>query len=158
MTELLILGRTILAQGPLQKTTETISAPDGVFPKHVIEGWAIVEAELPDDFSCASYEWNSGPVRKPPIGKTEEQLREEFKARRTAAVASILVDVDGLQFDGDETSQGRMARAIIALNAAGVESTVWVLANNEPVSVSVEQLSRALVLAGLEQSRLWVEA
>jgi len=51
-----------------------------------------------------------------------------------------------------------MARAIIALNAAGVASTVWVLANNEPVSVTVEQLSRALVLAGLEQSRLWVEA
>lgn len=158
MTELLVLGSVILAHGPLEKTTDTISAPDGIFPKHVIGGWSIVEVELPADFSCATYEWRSGLVRKAPTGKSEDELREEFKARRAAAVAAIVVDVDGLEFDGDEVAQGRMARAILAMNAAATASTVWVLANNEPASVTVQQLSQALVLAGLEQSRLWVEA
>lgn len=81
-----------------------------------------------------------------------EKLRGEFKIRHTAAGTAIVIEVDGHKFDDDEVAQRRMARAILAMNAAGAASTVWVRANNEPTSVTVAQLSHALMLPGLEQS------
>lgn len=91
-------------------------------------------------------------------GPTPEQVRAAFKAARTAAVASIVVDVNGLPFDGDETSQTRMARAIVALQAAGQTETTWVLANNVPTEITLAQLQMALIKAGTEQTRLWMGA
>lgn len=72
-------------------------------------------------------------------------------------VDSIVVTTrSGKSFDGDETSQGRMARAIIALNAAGITETTWVLATNIPTLVTIQELTEALMLAGAEQTRIWV--
>lgn len=79
------------------------------------------------------------------------------KAARQVAVDSIKVTTQaGHTFDGDEVSQGRMARAILALDAAGQASTTWVLSNNTPTSVTRDDLQQALVLAGQEQTRLWL--
>lgn len=89
--------------------------------------------------------------------ETTEQARAAFKVRRAAAVDAIVVIVDNMKFDGDEESQGRMVRAIVALESAGVESTGWVLADNVPTLVTLAQLRQALVLSGAEQSRLWVD-
>lgn len=84
--------------------------------------------------------------------------RDEFKKLRTAAVDSIKVTVAGHIFDGDEISQGRMARAILGLQAAGEDATItWVLADNTMVDVTAAQLTEALTLAGLEQSRIWTD-
>lgn len=63
----------------------------------------------------------------------EEQEAQELaiaKRERAAKVAAITVEVDGMIFDGDEQAQSRMARAITAAETAGLESTVWVLADN----------------------------
>ncbi len=89
---------------------------------------------------------------------TEEELRAEFKAERAVAVAAILVTTStGSTFDGDEMSQGRMARAILGLQAAAPGSTVsWILADNSVVEVGIVELQEALMLAGAEQARLWV--
>lgn len=94
------------------------------------------------------------PVDQP----TERDLREQFKAARANAVSRITVTTQaGNTFDGDEISQGRMARAILALQAAGVGSvTPWVLADNTVIQANDAELLEALTLAGLEQSRLWV--
>jgi hypothetical protein len=100
--------------------------------------------------------WDGAQFSRAPI--SDAQLREEFKARRAAAVAAIVVTVDGMRFDGDEVSQSRMARAVVVMEPAGVEATDWVLHDNSKVSVTVAQLRQALALAGAEQTRLWVEA
>ncbi len=80
--------------------------------------------------------------------------RDAFKAGRQALVDNIKVTVGDKTFDGDETSQTRMARAIAVLLEG--ETVLWVLADNTPVMVTKEQLSEALRKAGEEQTRLWV--
>lgn len=85
--------------------------------------------------------------------------REQWKAQRAAAVSRIVVTTkDGNTFDGDEISQGRMARAILGLNTAGAGTTVaWVLADNTAIQVTALELLEALTLAGAEQAALWVK-
>lgn len=94
-----------------------------------------------------------------PTPPTEEELREQWKLERAALVAAITVEVDGMTFDGDEISQGRMARAIVSLQSLPDGETVqWVLSDNTVVDVTKELLSQALTLAGLRQTELWVQA
>lgn len=82
------------------------------------------------------------------------EARELFKQERAKAVAAIVVEVDGLLFDGDEVAQTRMARAALVMQEG--ETTTWVQANNIPAEVTKEQLIEAIRLAGAEQTRLWV--
>jgi hypothetical protein len=56
----------------------------------------------------------------------------------------------------DETSQDRMVRAIVALQATGTPSVVWVLADNSTVQATAAELAEALALAGAAQAALWV--
>lgn len=94
------------------------------------------------------------PLPIPP--KSEEQLRAEWKKERAAAVAAITVEVDGMLFQGDETSQTRIARSISVM---GDNETIrWVLADNTPLLVTKAQLREALRLAGIRQSELWVQS
>ena len=79
------------------------------------------------------------------------------KAARQQAVDSITVEVDGMVFDGDETSQGRMSRAIIVMQAASIPTISWVLHDSTVATVTVTQLTQALAAAGAEQARLWVQ-
>ena len=89
----------------------------------------------------------------------EHALREAFKLSRAAAVRAITVrTISGRCFDGDEISQGRMARAIIGLESAGEGATVrWVLHDNDAVDVGAPELREALALAGQAQADLWVQ-
>ena len=92
------------------------------------------------------------------LAPTAEQLRDAWKAQRAAAVAAITVTTStGKTFDGDEDSQTRMARAIVAMPAAGVEVMPWTLADNTVAQVTVAELAEALALAGAAQSALWVQ-
>lgn len=88
----------------------------------------------------------------------EEQEAQDFaiaKRERAAKVAAITVEVDGMVFDGDEQAQSRMARAITAAETAGLESTVWVLADNTVATVTKAQLQQALAKAMIAMSELW---
>lgn len=88
----------------------------------------------------------------------EEQEAQELaiaKRERAAKVAAITVEVDGMVFDGDEQAQSRMARAITAAETAGLESTVWVLADNTVATVMKAQLQQALAKAMIAMSELW---
>lgn len=87
--------------------------------------------------------------------KLKPILRERFKRERQALVDAITVEVEGMVFQGDEVSQGRMARAAVALNEG--ETVVWVLANNQAVQVNKAQLTEALRLAGAAQAAIWVQ-
>ena len=92
-----------------------------------------------------------------PEGIAEKTL-ENAKIARAEAVSRITVEVDGMVFDGDETAQDRMARAITMFNANNLPAdtvTPWVLADNTVAEVTVTQLSQALLLAGQAQTALW---
>ena len=74
------------------------------------------------------------------------------------AVANIKVTTSsGKTFDGDETSQTRMTRAILGLQATGTPTITWVLADNSVVQVSATELTEALSLAGAAQANVWVQ-
>lgn len=83
--------------------------------------------------------------------------RESKKKLRASAVEAITVTTAaGNTFDGDEMSQTRMARAIIALQATGTPTVTWVLADNSVIQASAVELSEALALAGAAQAAIWV--
>jgi hypothetical protein len=85
--------------------------------------------------------------------------REIAKAQRAAAVNALTVTTAaGHTYQGDETSQGRMARAIIALNTGRAPSVTWVLADNSVIQATAAELTEALVLAGQAQAAIWVIA
>lgn len=75
------------------------------------------------------------------------------KAQREDYVKRIVVEVDGMMFDGDEVSQDRMARSIIALDLG--EKVQWVLADNTIAQVTRAQLREALRKAGMAQTAIW---
>lgn len=88
----------------------------------------------------------------------EEVALSNAKAERAKAVAAITVEVDGMTFDGDETAQGRMARAITMFQASSLPedtTTAWVLADNTVAQVTVAQLAQALLMSGQKQTELW---
>lgn len=83
-----------------------------------------------------------------------EKSREAFKAQRQGAVDNIVVTTEaGNTFDGDETSQNRMTRALLRLPDG--QTIKWVLADNTEIQATKDELSEALYLAGEEQARLW---
>ncbi len=97
-----------------------------------------------------------GIIKIKSVQKTVEQLRDEAKAARTTAVNAIKVTTEaGNTFNGDEVSQGRIARAIIALQAEGSSTVTWVLADNTSIQASAAELSEALTLAVSAQAALW---
>lgn len=86
-----------------------------------------------------------------------QAAREQAKAQRQAAVDAIKVTTQaGNTFDGDEVSQTRMTRAVLAMQATGTPSVTWVLADNAVIQATTTELTEALALAGAEQARLWV--
>lgn len=92
---------------------------------------------------------------KPPVPPTVEGLIAAAKAERQVLVNAITVTtVSGKTFDGDEVAQGRMSRAINALDAG--ETTLWILANGVvDLNVTREELREALRLAGAAQTAVW---
>ena len=103
-----------------------------------------------------SYDGNTlTPPAEPP--KTPEQLREEAKAARAIAVNNIKVTTTaGNTFDGDETSQTSMSRAILVLSTGFAPTVPWVQADNTVIQADIAELTEALALAGQAQAALWV--
>lgn len=118
----------------------------------------------PVDGDLIRIEYANGAVEEkhyvaqvPPPPPTLDQLRAAAKAERAQRVAAIKVTTQaGNTFDGDETSQGRMARAIIGLGTGLAPSVPWVLADNTVIQATQAELTEALVLAGQAQAALWM--
>lgn len=92
--------------------------------------------------------------------KASEVAMTEAKTDRAEAVARITVEVDGMIFDGDEKAQDRMTRAITMFTSSGLPpdtTTEWVLADNTVANVTINQLAKALLLAGQKQTELWTK-
>lgn len=82
--------------------------------------------------------------------------RDALKAARQMQVDAIAVTVNGKVFDGDETSQERMARALRVSDITGQASCTWVLHDNTAVTVTRDELAQALSLAMQAQGAMWV--
>lgn len=83
------------------------------------------------------------------IARVKKCLREELVEK------IVVMTTSGKTFDGDETSQTRMARAILAMSEANVPSMLWRMADNSDAVVTRAELSEALLLAGTAQTALW---
>jgi len=84
---------------------------------------------------------------------TDREYRKYFKIIRAREVSEIRVTINGREYDGDETSQTRISRAISTMT--DTDTIVWVLASNNAVQTTKAELIQVLRLAGIEQSRLW---
>ena len=126
------------APQPGGTATAPPTAPEGQVPLWTGKAWALVAVPVP-------------------AGPTPEQLREVAKQARQASVEAITVTTAaGNTFDGDETSQTRMSRAILVLSTGAATSVPWVLADNTVIQATAAELTEALALAGAEQAQLWV--
>ena len=120
-----------------------------------------------DDIAIFEIEPDENGVRQYQIQKLPEPTAEELaaqelaaaKAERAEAVDKIVVEVDGMKFDGNEAAQSRMSRTVSIAVAQGYDldttKRTWVLADNTVAQVTVRQLAKACELAGNEQTRLW---
>lgn len=97
-----------------------------------------------------------------PYEPTPEEIAyaelQKAKQERAEAVSKITVEIDGMVFDGDEVSQERMSRTVVAAAATGETgdaTTTWVLHDNTVAQPTISQLARALRAAGEEQTKLW---
>ena len=95
----------------------------------------------------------AGYAPQKPQELIDKEALIKAKEERADYVSKIIVEVEGMKFDGDETSQDRMARSIVALNDE--ETVQWVLADNTIAQVTKEQLRQALRLAGEAQTAIW---
>lgn len=78
------------------------------------------------------------------------------KCIREKRVGEIVVTTSsGRVFDGDEISQTRMARAILAMAEFNVPSISWRLSDDTDADVTRAEMAEALLLAGQAQSTVW---
>ncbi len=116
----------------------------------------VVEQDVFDLYRQGYYRNEEGKPTEPEIPEpTQEELLEIAKTKRTEAVSKITVEVDGMVFDGDETSQARMS--VASSTMTDDETNVWVLADNTVVQVTKAQLLQACRLARIAQSELWIK-
>lgn len=94
---------------------------------------------------------------EPEIPDEELEARHlaEAKRERAEQVGAILVEVDGMVFDGGERAQTRMGNAIRAAEISGLSSFDWVLANDEVATVTLEQLKEAFAKSVGTMCELW---
>lgn len=115
-----------------------------LLPGQEAEGWFHYDGPV---FENSAWDGEKVVAALPPL--------EQMKQARAKQVAAIKVTTSaGNTFDGDEVSQGRMARAITAMVDA--DTTAWVLADSTVIEVSREELREALRLAGEAQTEIWI--
>ena len=66
MTQLLIIGTTILAQGPFDITDWEIRTADQIIPKHIIAGFSFHDVVVPANFHPSNYQWIAGGLVEKP--------------------------------------------------------------------------------------------
>jgi len=91
-----------------------------------------------------------------PLELSAEERIAQNKVARQAAVDAIKVTTSsGKIFDGNELSQNRLARNIVAMAESGEAETPWKLADNTWASIPIDEMIEALNLARAEQTQIW---
>ena len=93
-------------------------------------------------------------VLNPP--KTKAQIIAEWKQDRQQKVDNIEVTYNNVVYQGDETSQTRMTKAITAL--PDDDTTIdWIAKDNSIQSLTRVDLKAILLDASTQQSKIWNE-
>ena len=113
------------------------------------------------EYSEDNFEFDSNYTYKVENGgvvKTERTdeiyLKQISKANRAIHVENIEVEYNGVVYQGDETSQDRMSRAINGL-PDDVTTISWKAKDNSSQELTRLDLKEILFLAGQEQTRIW---
>lgn len=85
----------------------------------------------------------------------EAYLKQSSKANIQALVKDIEVEYNGVIYQGDETSQDRMSRAINGLPDE-VSTIYWKAKDNSALALNKLDLKKILYLAVQEQTKIWV--
>lgn len=105
--KLLTLATQILAVDPVETATE-FQTSDAIYPKHVIEGYALAEVEaLPDDYAPGRYTFDGAFVRVPdpaPVVVVPDSV--EMRQARLELLDAGLLDA----VDSAVTAAGRSAK------------------------------------------------
>lgn len=109
------------------------------------------EAEIEESEKGGWYRVGTAP--KYTDEELSEQKLQDAKNQRWYDISAIEVEVDGMKFNGDELSQDRMVRFIIALGKG--EQVEWILADKTIATVTREHLREALRKSCLKQASLW---
>lgn len=89
---------------------------------------------------------------------TQEDPEHYAKTVRNAQLLALkITTAAGHEFDADEVSQNRIARAIQTAEIAGLTETQWTIADNSSPLVPLAELREALALAMAAQGALWFE-
>lgn len=148
MTQLLIQGEVILAQGPFEMTDGAIRTVDQVIPLHVVEGWQIVAADLPDGFRCADYAWQGELVKKPepvvPVPVPESVTMRQ--ATQALILAGLDDDVDAM-LAAMPGVEGKLARAEWAKAQVVERDRPLVVQMGAALGLTPEQIDQLFITA-----------
>lgn len=116
--------------------------------------YKLIDCELTGP--CTDYEVVDGVVVYSPITKTPEEILTGKKDLRSSTIAKSTVTTStGKLFDADEIAQARMDRALRVAELTGVTETTWVLATNDPVTITLDELKEAFILSVQAMGAVW---
>ena len=129
----------IQGQGYLLNGTMSVPKADGNKEYELIKQW-LAEGNTPE----------------PEFTEEELTAREQAKLKQAKAQAltQIVVEVEDMSFDGNETARLNMISAIQASELLGQTESPWKLADNMVQTVTTAELKQALALAIQEVGRI----
>ena len=83
----------------------------------------------------------------------KEYEYNQWKAERQSKVDNIEVELNGVIYQGDETSQTRIARAVSVME--DTDTTMWVAKDNSVNELPKADLKYILKEAGIKQTLIW---
>lgn len=83
----------------------------------------------------------------------QQGLYNQWKAERQSKVDNIEVELNGIIYQGDETSQTRLSRAVSVME--DTDTTMWVAKDNSVNELSKADLKYILREAGIKQTLIW---
>ena len=130
---------------------------------YIINGKAIEASKLDDKRKALLEREGVVPVATIPQAMLDaievaniQSTYKSWKLAREQLVKNIEVTYNGVVYQGDEDSQGRMSRAILALPDT-VTTINWIAKNNTIVPLNANDLKTILFLSGQAQSLIWNE-
>lgn len=80
-------------------------------------------------------------------------IKQQEKEHRNNLVSSIEIIYDGIVYQGDEVSQGRISRVISSM--LDTDTIMWKAKDNSKVKLTKIDLTKILRLATIEQTKVW---
>lgn len=163
--KILIKGSDILAMEVVEEKT-TVTDGKTVYPKHIIPGWQIVDAETPAGFMPEKYMWDNGLTLKPDTADAIGQVKTE----KLTALAAFRYDrecagivVGGAKIKTDMGSQAKLAGAKFYFDLVPNTLIDWKAQNgwvqiDRPTLLKIGQAVGAHIQACYSRERAHAEA